>query len=49
MVIEMVEIRKMIKEDIDPCVKITITSFPWTTFGLKYESAEKFFLNRLDE
>ena len=31
-----VNIRKMISEDIDQCVKMTITSFPWTTFGLKY-------------
>ncbi|NHJ49385.1 MAG: GNAT family N-acetyltransferase [Asgard group archaeon] len=43
-----ITIRKMIKEDIDPCVKMTITSFPWTTFGLKYKSAEKFFLDRLE-
>jgi ribosomal protein S18 acetylase RimI-like enzyme len=40
-------IKKMTKKDIDPCIKMTVTSFPWTAFGLEYESARQFFMNRL--
>jgi ribosomal protein S18 acetylase RimI-like enzyme len=42
-----ISIRELKEEDIDYCVDMTITSFPWTAFGLTKESAEKFFYDRL--
>lgn len=36
-------IRKMTKNDIDSGIKMTITSFPWTAFGLEYKCARQFF------
>ena len=42
-----VKIRELEKEDIEACVERTVTSFPWTAFGLKKEGARKFFSDRL--
>jgi len=42
-----VKIRELEKEDIEACVEMTVTSFPWTAFGLKKEGARKFFSDRL--
>jgi ribosomal protein S18 acetylase RimI-like enzyme len=43
-----ITIRKLQENDIESCVEMTITSFPWTAFGLKRVSARQFFLDRLE-
>jgi ribosomal protein S18 acetylase RimI-like enzyme len=48
-VIEMVEIRELQEIDIEHCVEMTITSYPWTAFGLKADGARKFFYDRLNK
>ena len=40
-------IRELEEEDIPSCVKMTVSSFPWTTYGLTAEQATTFFLERL--
>jgi ribosomal protein S18 acetylase RimI-like enzyme len=42
-----IEIRELKEEDIEECAKMTVSSFPWTAFGLKIEGAKKFFYDRL--
>ncbi len=42
-----VEIRELREENIDACAEMTISSFPWTAFGLKKEGAKKFLYDRL--
>jgi len=38
--------RELLEDDIEPCVEMTVTSFPWTDFGLSLDSARKFFSDR---
>lgn len=42
-----VKIRELKGEDIEDCAEMTVTTFPWTAFGLKKEGARKFFCDRL--
>ena len=42
-----VKIRELKEEDIEECVEMTVTTFPWIAFGLKKEGARKFFNDRL--
>ncbi len=42
-----IKIRELKEEDIEECSKTTVTTFPWTAFGLKKEGARKFFYDRL--
>jgi len=42
-----IAIRELLESDIDPCVEMTITSFPWVAYGLSSDSARKFFYDRL--
>ena len=42
-----IKIRELKEEDIEECVEMTVTTFPWTSFGLKKEGARKFFYDRL--
>ena len=44
-----IKIRELKEEDIVECAEMTITTFPWTAFGLKKEGAKKFFYDRLDK
>lgn len=44
-----IKIRELKEEDIEPCVEMTINSYPWTAFGLKAEGARKFFYDRLNK
>ncbi|NHJ48288.1 MAG: GNAT family N-acetyltransferase [Asgard group archaeon] len=44
-----IKIRELQEEDIEPCVEMTITSYPWTAFELKAEGARKFFYDRLNK
>jgi len=41
------KIRELKEEDIEECAEMTVTSFPWTSFGLKKEGVRKFFYDRL--
>ncbi len=41
------KIRELEEEDIEECIEMTVTTFPWTSFGLKKEGAKKFFNDRL--
>lgn len=42
-----IEIRELKEEDIEACAEMTVTSFPWTAFGLAKENTIKFFYDRL--
>lgn len=42
-----IKIRELKEEDIEACAEMTVTTFPWTSFGLKKEGARKFFNDRL--
>lgn len=42
-------IRELQSDDIEECIEMTVTTFPWSSFGLKRESARVFFKERLDK
>lgn len=42
-----IKIRELEEENIEACAEMTVTTFPWTSFGLKKEGARKFFYDRL--
>ncbi len=44
-----ITIRELEEKDIPSCVEMTITSFPWTAYGLTAGQATKFFLERLSK
>jgi len=44
-----IKIRELKERDIPACVKMTITSYPWTAYGLTAEQARQFFLERIEK